>query len=146
MPQLLRRTLRDLADARKELLEIQREFTHLENRIDAVRDYVTDSLRRIFGNEQPAMAALAEGEFVEKLAGRIAARLATQPAAKRQTDNRYVRDKEAAEFLGVSVYSLRSWRSRGSSSAPPMTKVNGMVMYSMKALEEYMEARTVQRA
>jgi hypothetical protein len=40
----MRRTLLDLADARKELLEIQQEFGRLQKRIDAVRDSVADSL------------------------------------------------------------------------------------------------------
>jgi len=33
----MRRTLRDLADARKELFEIQQEFIRLQKRIDAVQ-------------------------------------------------------------------------------------------------------------
>ena len=59
----MRTTLRDLADAQKELLEIQQEFVHLQNRIDAVRDCVTDSLSRIFGEERPALSALASSFF-----------------------------------------------------------------------------------
>ena len=51
----MRRTLRDLADARRELLEIQQEFVRLQNRI-AVRDRVTDSLTCIFCEERPAIA------------------------------------------------------------------------------------------
>jgi hypothetical protein len=35
----MRRTFRDLADARKELLEIQQEFVRLETRINAVRGF-----------------------------------------------------------------------------------------------------------
>lgn len=139
----MRRTLRHLTDARRELFEIQQEFGRLQKRIDAVRDCVTDSLKRIFGEERPAFAALAEDEFIEKLAGRVTARLGTQPAAKRQMDNRYVREKEASTFLGISVFSLRSWRSKGSFDGPPWTKVSGMVMYSMGELEKYMEMRTV---
>jgi hypothetical protein len=139
----MRRTLRDLADARKELLEIQQEFGRLQRRIDAVRDCVTDSLTRIFGEERPAIPALAEEEFIEKLAGRVAMRLGTQPATPKQIGNRYVREREAAVFLGVSVKTLRAWRGRVSGDHPPVTRVGGMVMYSMKALEAYMEARTI---
>ena len=141
----MRRTLRDLADARRELAEIQQEFVQLQRRIDAIRDCVTDSLTRIFGEERPAFAALAEEELIEKLAGRVAARIGAQSAAKKDIGNRYVREKEAAAFLGVSVFSLRSWRSRGTGGGPPWTKVSGMVMYSMKELEKYMEARAVAR-
>lgn len=139
----MRRTLRDLADARRELVEAQQEFVRLQKRIDMVRDCVTDSLKRIFGEERPAFAALAEEELIEKLAGRVAARLGTQPAMKKDIGNRYIREKEAAEFLGVSVFSLRSWRSRGTGGGPSWTKVGGMVMYSVKELERFMEMRTV---
>lgn len=76
----MRRTLRDLTDTRRELLEIQQEFAHLQERIDAVRDCVTNSLTRIFGDERPALAGFAEEEFIEKLAGRVASRLGTQTA------------------------------------------------------------------
>ena len=141
----MRRTLRDLADARKELLEIQQEFARLEKRIDAVRECVTDSLTRIFGEERPAIAALAEEELIEKLAGRVAARLGTLPAAKKQIGNRYVREKEAAAFLGGSVSTLQGWRSRVTGGGPPVTKVGYMVMYSMKELKDYMEMRTIAR-
>src|ERR1017187_5236973 len=140
----MRTTPRRLADARKELLEIQQEFVRLQKRIDAVRGCVTDSLTRIFGEERPAIAALAEEELIERIAGRVAARLGALPAAKKQIDNRYVREKEAAAFLGVSVFSLRSWRSRGEPCSPPVTRMGKMVMYSMKGLEQFMEQRTVE--
>jgi hypothetical protein len=140
----MRRTLRDLTDARKELLEIQQEFGHLQKRIDAVRDCVTDSLRRIFGEERPAMAALAEEELIEKLAGRVAARLGTAPRLQARGEARYVREVEAATFLGVSVFTLRAWRSRGEPCSPAVTRMGRMVMYSMKGLEQFMEQRTVE--
>ena len=54
----MRRTLLDLADARKELLEIQQEFGRLQKRIDAVRDCVTESLTRIFGEIRPAASGV----------------------------------------------------------------------------------------
>jgi predicted DNA-binding transcriptional regulator AlpA len=138
----MKRTLRDLTDTRRELLEIQQEFGRLQKRIDAVRDCVTASLTRIFGEERPAIASLAEEEFLEKLAGRVADRLGNLPAAKKQTSNRHVRDVEAAAFLGVSVSTLRSWRSRGEPGGPPVTRMGRMVMYSVKELERYMEERT----
>jgi predicted DNA-binding transcriptional regulator AlpA len=134
-----------LGDAREELVQIEEEFTRLQKRIVALRECVTDSLTRIFGEERPAFAALAEEELIERLAGRMAARLGSQPATKKQIDNRYIREKEAAAFLGVSVFSLRSWRSRGTGGGPSWTKVGGMVMYSMKELEQFMELRTIAR-
>src|ERR1035437_2248613 len=87
----MRTTLRSLADVRQELVQIEREFTQLQKRINAVRECVTDSLIRIFGEERPAFAALAEEVLIEKLADRVAARLGALPAAKKQIGNRYVR-------------------------------------------------------
>src|SRR5665213_3392913 len=86
-----RRTPRSLADAREELVQIQEEFTRLQKRIDAVRDCVTDSLTRIFGDKRPAITALTEEEFIETLAGRVAARLGITSQSQLQREKRYVR-------------------------------------------------------
>jgi hypothetical protein len=107
-----------LADARKELIEIQQEFGRLQKRIDAARDCVTDSLTRIFGDERPAIAALAEEELIERIAGSVVARLGTPSKPQAKGEQRYVRDVEAAKYLGVSAATLRSWRSKRSRSEP----------------------------
>jgi hypothetical protein len=140
----MRRTLRDLADARKELIEIQQEFVRLQKSIDAVRDCVTDSLTRFFCSERPAITALAEEELIEKLAGRVVARLPAPPKPQAQGENRYVREKEAAAFLGVSVSALRSWRGKRRHSGPPVTRMGKMVVYSVKELAGFAEERTVE--
>jgi len=128
-----RRTPRSLADAREELVQIQEEFTRLQKRIEVVRDCVADSLVRFFGEQRPAFTGLQEEELIERIAGSVVARLGTPPKPQAQGERRYVREKEAAAFLGVSVFTLQSWRSRGETSSPPFTKVGGMVMYSVSA-------------
>ena len=50
-------------------------FTRLQKRIEAVRDCVTDSPTHIFGEERPAIAAMAEEKFIERIDGRAVARL-----------------------------------------------------------------------
>lgn len=139
----MRRTPRNLADVREELVQIQEEFTRLQTRIDTVRDSVADSLVRLFGEERPAFTGLREEALIERIAGSVVARLGTSPKVQARGETRYVRDVEAAAFLGVSVSTLRSWRSRGEPKGPPFSKVGGMVMYSLKELERYMEERTV---
>jgi predicted DNA-binding transcriptional regulator AlpA len=74
----------------------------------------------------------------------VVARLGTPSKPQAQAEKRYVREREAAGFLGVSVSALRSWRGKRSPSSPPFTKVGGMVMYSVKELEQFMEERTVE--
>jgi hypothetical protein len=49
----MRKTSRSLADAREELVQIEKEFTRLQKRIEAVGDCVTDSLVRLFGEGRP---------------------------------------------------------------------------------------------
>jgi hypothetical protein len=130
----MRRTLRDLADAREELISIEQEFTRLQKRIEAVRDSVAAALVRLFGEQSPAFSGLAEEEIVERIAGRVVARLNIAPMSQPTANRKYVREKEAAGFLGVSVSALRDWRSRRPPSGPPVTKLDKMVMYSVKGL------------
>ena len=139
----MRRTPRTLADAREGLLQIQEEFTRLQKRIEAVRDCVVDTLVRLFGELRPASTRLQEEELIEKIAGSADARLGAVSAMPKQIGNRYVREKEAAAFLGMSVFTLQSWRSKGAG--PSFTKVGRMVAYPVKELERFMEERTIER-
>jgi hypothetical protein len=127
---------------REELVQIQEEFARLQTRIDAVRDSVADSLIRLFGEERPAFDGLLEEALIDRIAGSVVARLGNLPKAQARGETRYVRDIEAAAFLGVSAHTLRAWRSGGKTSGPPVTRVSGMVMYSVKELERFMEERT----
>jgi hypothetical protein len=139
----MRTTLRSLADVRQELVQIEQEFTRIKKRIEAVRDCVTDSLVRFFGEQRPTLTGLKEEELIEKIAGSVVARLANTPKPQPSAENKYVSDKRAAHFLGVSAHTLRAWRSRKPSSGPPVTRIGKMVLYSVKELEKYMEHLTV---
>ena len=141
----MRRTSRGFADAREELVQIQEEFTRLQKRIEAVRDCVTDSLVRFSGEQRPAFTGLREEELIEGIADRVVDRLGNSPKPHGLGESRYVRDVKAAAFLGVSVFTLRSWRSRGEPCGPPVTRIGKMVMYSVKELERYMERRTIEK-
>ena len=56
---------------------------------------------------------------------------------------RYVREGEAAKYIGVSVSTLRSWRTKRSKNGPPYTRLGRLVMYPFAELDEHMKARTV---
>jgi predicted DNA-binding transcriptional regulator AlpA len=140
----MRRTPQSLADVREELVQIQEEFTRLQKCIEEMRDSVADSLVRLFGEERPAFDGLREEALIERIARTVVARLGTSPKLQAGGETRYVRDIEAAAFLGVSAHTLRAWRSRGKPSGPPFAKIGNMVMYSVKELEKYMEMRTAE--
>jgi predicted DNA-binding transcriptional regulator AlpA len=88
---------------------------------------------------------MAEEELIEKIAGRVVARLGNAPKPQPGTENRYVNDKGAAKFLGVSAHTLRAWRSKKPPSGPSVTRIGKMVLYSLKELERFMEERTEER-
>jgi hypothetical protein len=114
----MRKALRGLGDVREELVQIQEEFTRLQKRIEAVRDCVTDSLIRLFGEERPAFKGLQEEELIERIAGSVVARLGTSPSKpKTEAEPQYLREHAAAKLLGVSAFTLQSWRSRGELPA-----------------------------
>jgi hypothetical protein len=92
---------------------------------------LADSLTHIFGEEHPAIAAMAEEELIEKLADRVVSRLGTVPKSQAKGEQRYIRDVEAAKYLGVSAATLRSWRSKRSPSGATshQNRQNGDVLH-----------------
>jgi hypothetical protein len=143
----MRRTPRSLTDARDELVQSQEEFTRLQKRIEAVRDCVTDSLARFFGELRPAFTGLKEEELIERIAGRVVARIdILPPKPKTEAEPQYFREHAAAKNLGVSASTLRSWRGKRRTVGLPVTRVGKMVLHSVKELERFMQERTVHRA
>jgi hypothetical protein len=142
----MRRTPRSLTDAREELVQIHEEFARLQKRIEAVRDCVTDSLARFFGEQRPALIGLQEEELTERIADRVVARMGTlPPKPKTEAEPQYLREHSAAKHLGVSASTLRSWRGKRRTLGPPVTRVGKMVLYSVRGLERFMEERTIER-
>jgi DNA-binding transcriptional regulator YiaG len=86
---------------------------------------------------------MAEEELIERIAGAVTARLSNAPKSEPTRENRYLREREAAKFLGVSTHTLRAWRSRSPLSGLPVTRIGKVILHSMKELERYMEERTV---
>jgi predicted DNA-binding transcriptional regulator AlpA len=53
---------------------------------------------------------------------------------------RYAREGEVAKYIGVSVSTLRSWRTKRSKNGPPYTRLGRLVMYPIAELDEHMKA------
>jgi len=56
--------------------------------------------------------------------------------------DRMLKEKQAAEMLGVSPNTLRTWRSRPPVNAPRHTKVGRCIRYSENELRRYIERST----
>lgn len=78
-----------------------------------------------------------------RLDGKIEEVLARIAASGESGRRRYVREQEAAKYIGVSVSALRSWRTKRSKNGPPFTRLGKMVLYPVAQLDEHMRTRTV---
>ncbi len=137
-------TFRNIERATKELAQLHGELLQLEMRVNSVCESLQKAITDLFGTDRQAFPALQEAALAARVAEVVVARLsvlAQVPTARKQ----YVREREAAEYIGVSVSALRSWRLRRSKAGPPFTRVGRMVMYSMTELEDHMRAGLVPR-
>jgi Helix-turn-helix domain len=77
--------------------------------------------------------------LVARSMGRLPAGLADDVVAllsQQQGDVGTMRQKQAAQFLGVSVRTLRAWHARGIG--PPRQRVGRVSMYARGALENWL--------
>lgn len=141
----MRKASRSLTDLRDELAQIQAEFTRLQKRIETAGDKLADALTQIFGEQHPTLSGFAEQELIERIVAGVIARVSSTPKSEPIQENRYLREREAAELLGVSQHTLRAWRTRGSPIGLPYARFGRVLLYSAKELERFMEERTVHR-
>jgi hypothetical protein len=112
----------------------------MENRVDAIRGTLRRAITELFGSDRPALSLLAEAT----LAARIAERVCSQfSIPSHSPGGHYIRERDAARYMGISVATLRSWRLRRSNNGPPFTRIGRMVMYPMAGLENHMQERQV---
>ena len=64
-----------------------------------------------------------------------------QAEEKKQDSSEYLKDKAAAEFLNLSVFTLRNWRNAGTG--PRFRRFGRSVRYSLTDLTEYADGRKV---
>jgi hypothetical protein len=134
---------RNIERAKEEIAQLHVEIGRLENRVDTLRESLRKTITDLFGTERPAFPALQEAALASRVAEAVLSRLSSIPKQGVAHRKEYVRDQEAAAYMGVSVATLRRWRSLRSKSGPPFTRVGHMVMYSMTELENHMRAGLV---
>jgi len=135
---------RNIERAREEVAQLHRDLQQLENRMHSVRESLRSAITELFGTDHESFPALNEAVVAGRIAELVVSRLpisSPAPTARRQ----YIREREAAEYMGVKVSTLRSWRLLRSKHGPPFTRVGRMVMYPVAGLEEHMRAGMVPR-
>jgi predicted DNA-binding transcriptional regulator AlpA len=128
---------RNMERAREELAHLHGEIRQLEKRVDTLRESLGKAITELFWTDHQAFPALREAALVARIAEAVVSRLPSSlpvPSSRRK----YVREREAAEYMGVKVSTLRAWRLLRSNNGPPFTRVGRIVMYPMAELEEHM--------
>ena len=119
---------------RSELVEFDRRVNNLRESIHIEWELLTHM------GQSPAFQ---DDKLAMRIADEVSSRLAVATSESNRDRTRYVREREAAKYVGVTVSTLRSWRTKRSKNGPPYTRLGRMVMYPIAELEEHMKARTV---
>ena len=137
-------TFRNIERAREELAQLHTELLRLEQRVNSVRESLGKAITELFGTDRQAFPALQEAALAARVAEAVVSRLPAPsqvPVARKQ----FVREREAADYMGVKVATLRAWGMRRSKTGPPFARVGKMVLYPVSELENHMRACLVPR-
>jgi len=135
---------RNIERAKEEMAQLHGDLLQLEKRVNSVRESLGKAITELFGTDRQAFPALQEAALAARIAEAVVTRLPI-PSPTATARKQYVREREAAEYMGVKVSTLRAWRLLRSKSGPPFTRVGRMVMYPVTELEEHMRAGTAAR-
>jgi hypothetical protein len=135
---------RNIEKVKEELTHLHGELLQLEERLSRLRESLSKAIAELFGSNRQAFPALQEAAWATRIAEAVVSRL-PPPSLDPSSRKRYVREKEAAEYIEVKVSTLRAWRLHRSKAGPPFNRVGRMVMYSVAELEEHMRAGLVPR-
>lgn len=126
--------------AKSDVARLRIELVEFEKRIKDLRELLhrTELEFLSLNSESPVFQE-------DRLVARIADLFSRLGDAKESSRERigYVREGEAAKYMGVTVSTLRSWRTKRSKNSPPYTRLGRMVMYPVADLEGHMKARMV---
>jgi len=137
-------TYRNIERAREEVAQLHGELRQLEKRVNSVRESLGKAITELFGPDRQAFPALHEATLAVRIAELVLSRLPI-PSPAPTARKHYIREREAAEYMGVKVSTLRAWRLLRSKNGPPFTRVERIVLYPMAELENHMRACLVAR-
>jgi hypothetical protein len=135
---------RSVEEAREEVMELHGQLLQLENRMKSALEMLSGAITKLFGSKHEGLPTLIEATLASRIAEEVISRLAAPPQV-RPRQKEYLREREAAEFMGVSVSALRSWRLHRSKAGPPFTRLGRMVLYPVNEIENHLRAGLVAR-
>ncbi len=120
----------------RRLAEIRNDLLQVERRVEAMRESISAAEKELL--DQSDQLSSYEDSLAARIVDGLVDRLGTAANSVKAARKEYLREKEVAQYMGVSVYSLRSWRSKGSKSGPPYIRVGRIVLYPVAELEKHM--------
>lgn len=121
---------RRLSELRNDLRQIEKRIETMLGSISAAENELVQRSDRSPTSPDDSLAA--------RIADGVVSRLAISRTDIAKARKEYLREKEVAQYMGVSVFSLRSWRSKGSKNGPPFVHIGRMVLYPVVELEKHM--------
>jgi len=128
--------------AKNELGYLRSELVEFEKRVKDLRESIHRIEWELLTHIGPS-PAFQEDRLSAKIADEVSSRLAVATNDSTGDRARFVREREAAKYIGVTVSTLRSWRSKRSKNGPPYTRLGRLVMYPIAELDGHMRARMV---
>jgi hypothetical protein len=98
---------RSIERAKEEPAQIHAEVVQLEARVDALHRSLSKAIAELFGTDRKAFPASQEAALAARIVEAVLSRHPVNPHASIPR-KQYVREREAAEYMGVRVSTLRS--------------------------------------
>jgi hypothetical protein len=127
------------------LSELRGDILQIEKRVEALRESIRTAETELFRrNVQPTV--LHEDTLVGRIVEGVFSRLATAPRDANLERKQYLREREAAQYMAVSISALRSWRTKRSKNGPPYVRLGRMVLYPVSGIDSHMRMRIAQQS
>jgi DNA-binding transcriptional regulator YiaG len=124
------------------LVRLQRELCAFEKQVHTLCGSFQEVIAATSEMRPDALPRQRESEIAVRIVEGVISRLKiTTPTATRR--EKYLREREVAEYMGVNVATLRAWRLRRSKNGPPFSRLGRVIMYSFVDLEKHMAAHVI---
>jgi len=142
LEEAIMQSVQTFENAKSEVARLRSELVEFEKRVKDLRESIHGIEWELITHigQSPAFQ---EDKLSARIAGEVSSRLAVATNDPTRDRTRYVREREAAKYIGVTVSTLRSWRSKRSKNGPPYTRLGRLVMYPIAELDGHMRARMV---
>jgi len=124
------------------LVRFDEELCKIETQVRDLRESVQSVIEATTGPKIAGPSPQEERQMAIRIAESVVSRLQGAMTSTIRRD-RFLREREVAEYMGIKVATLRAWRLRRSKIGPPFTRLGRMILYSVAELEKHMAAHVI---